>query len=526
MKDVALSAPALSGGRGSWRESRLLRVAILWPLMLGMMLVTGPEQFVDPFVRSDDYPGLVPRPDLYYHKTLTEGRWLNWVWMLRPWPTDPVLLNAVLGLCWSLTATFVATALAPGRGQFAAAALIALAVLFTPQQGFIWLWFNTLVPASVLLALFAGVAAFAPRRVAEWGLLVSGPLFVLTYPSYALVAMVLVLGMSGPDPSPLRALRVTVLAGTGIALGLLASYTLNWMLHGHFGIVLPSWRMAEPLESLADLPRNLTLAVERLALVLPGAIAKAHMAAAAGTAVLALCFVMLARAAPRRAWAMGLALAVCIGLPLLHMVKVGAAWPFRATLHIHFAFVVLLALAYLRCTQPARRALAALMLVLLAVFGQMAFRAMMAGKGPDYQAETWDIAERIETVEPRSETVVIAGRLDAVPGGDFIQNSYGVTQRLALLTGAEVQACAAQPMDEGEHAGRPQAPELLARPYLREGFREMSRRRHEVCERFVDRAAALPVWPAAGHVAAIAPGVVGLRLPDEVAEPEDHPAAP
>ena len=349
---------------------------------------------------------------------------------------------------------------------------------------------------------------------------------MLTYPSYALVSMVLVLGMSGPDPSPLRALRVTVLAGAGIAFGLLASYTLNWMAHGHFGIVLPSWRMAEPLESLADLPRNITMAVERLALVLPGAIAKAHLAAAAGTAVLVLCVVMLAQAAPRRAWAMGLALAACIGLPLLHMVNAGVAWPFRATLHIHFAFVVLLALAYLRCTQPARRALAALMLVLLAIFGTAAFTSRLADTGLAYQAETRAIAARIDAVAPEPRTIVIVGLLDALPGGNFLQNSYGVTERLGLLTNSMAWACDAQPMDVEEHSSRPQTPEYEARSYLRTGFEVIKAQRHEVCTRFADRAAALPVWPAAGHVAAIAPGVVGLRLPDEVAAPEGDPAAP
>ena len=49
-------------------------VLITLTTWVALVLVSGFEQIVDPFLRNDDYPAYLLRGDWYFPKTLEEGR--------------------------------------------------------------------------------------------------------------------------------------------------------------------------------------------------------------------------------------------------------------------------------------------------------------------------------------------------------------------------------------------------------------------------------------------------------------------
>ena len=84
MTTSSLSKPPASHSAGYARPLALLTLVAL----IAQLLVSGPSQVIDPFVKHDDYPALLLMPELYYWKTLAEGRWINYLWLLR-WAESP-----------------------------------------------------------------------------------------------------------------------------------------------------------------------------------------------------------------------------------------------------------------------------------------------------------------------------------------------------------------------------------------------------------------------------------------------------
>ena len=69
-------------------------------------------------MRHDDFPALLLIPELYYTKTLTEGRWINYLWHLRTFET-PAWANYLLYQAgWSVFAGAVAIHVIGPRAVF------------------------------------------------------------------------------------------------------------------------------------------------------------------------------------------------------------------------------------------------------------------------------------------------------------------------------------------------------------------------------------------------------------------------
>ena len=487
-----------------------MRSGGLWLLLLVGLAAAFPEQFADPFIRSDDYPALFPNPERYYHKTLTEGRWVNWLWMLRSWPADPVVLHWVLAAAWALTAALVGTGIAPERGQWPAAALVAIAFLMMAPQAYIWLWFNTLIPGALLLMLWAGIVVFAPRRVAEWGLFAAVPLMLMAHTAFPFLALALVAGLSRPDPARRDILRLGAIFVIALALGLVFVYGLNWLIHGHFGVVAPGWREPNPIENWADLIQNLGAAGETLVqwLSASGATGALRVMLLVFTGTTAL---MLWLSAPRRGEAMLLALGLGLAVPAAHMTLTGVVWPFRASSHIAGAIILMAGLAFVRIDRTPARLLAALHLIALIFLGSLAFKGNLAGRGLDYQAAAAEIAAEAGT---NGEDIVIVGQAHGLPGAEFLQFAVGLRARLEHLTGRKAYLCSPQ---AGDTVYDPVAyPSHVAARLddLTAVFDDLAQSTRKVCASHAAAVDDLPHWPQSGYVSQIAPGITGVHLPE------------
>ena len=56
---------------------------ITFLVTLVVTLIMSGTNLLDPMIRWDDYPALFGQEELFWSKTLHEGRWLNYVWHLR-----------------------------------------------------------------------------------------------------------------------------------------------------------------------------------------------------------------------------------------------------------------------------------------------------------------------------------------------------------------------------------------------------------------------------------------------------------
>jgi hypothetical protein len=78
----------MQGGAAGPVRPGPLRVLLLTALVFLAMAAALPGNFADPYVSFDDYPTLFGWTGTYYSKTLTEGRWVNYLWQEVVGPLD------------------------------------------------------------------------------------------------------------------------------------------------------------------------------------------------------------------------------------------------------------------------------------------------------------------------------------------------------------------------------------------------------------------------------------------------------
>lgn len=495
------------------------RVGWIWAVLMAGALLAVPGQFADPFIRSDDFVGLFPQADFYYNKTLSEGRWLNWLWMLRPWPTDPTTVYALYVGLWALASALVGVALAPGRGQASLALLIALAFALMPQHTHISFWFNTMVPGAALLAGFAALVLYAPVRVVDLSLIVMVPLALMAHTAYPFLLLALAAALAGPDAGRGRMLRLLAIFVASVGLGLVAIHAINWAVHGYFGLVVPGWRESNPLTGIDSLIENIGRAARSMSLAFATHSFVLPQAALGFIGLLFLAILSLRRDAPERAALMLLGLLVSLAIPSAHIVLSGIAWPFRSTGFVWAFAVLFVGLAIARSPSPARQVGLTLGLTLAIAGAGLYGKAHFVGQKPAYQAESRRIAERIMALPgiDGAREVLVAGQAHGLRGSGDLQFAVGLRLRLELLTGLAVRLCDSQAGNMKFEASKPEDTAALAL------LRAVEKPHHDLnalnrarCEAEADALAALRPDPAPWAVAMIRPGVVGLRLPERI----------
>lgn len=240
----------------SRQAAQTLRLAPTFWVALAAVFVMSLPNLADPMIRHDDFPALLADGDLFWNKTLHEGRWINYIWHLRGIVTPSWLNFAVYQLLWAVFAAATATVVTRNRGAGFFTLVLAIFILVSPSAMIISLWFNTLMPGLALVALFAVLAC----RVSDRALMAWLPVFVIltfmAYTTYPLLLLAVCL-FRQDQRSFTRLIGILALFTASFIAAVLLTYTLNWQVHGVFGVPLDDWREATPAADLAGMMANL-----------------------------------------------------------------------------------------------------------------------------------------------------------------------------------------------------------------------------------------------------------------------------
>ncbi|MDA7427608.1 hypothetical protein PGB28_03995 [Primorskyibacter aestuariivivens] len=217
-------------------------------IALAVLVALAVPQFLDPFVRHDDYSALFGTPEGYVVKALGEMRWLGMLWHMRGWiwpaPVNFALFMA-LSVIWS--AAFAVQFSAPTRAIWVASAVALLAaanVLTVPQS----LWFNTLIPGMAVLAAYALACL---RMGVKARLMLLFPTVFLSFLSYTTYPMLAVLTcLADPEMHTRRRIKhALILLCLGVAAAILLSLSLNYLARGELIPKVENWRHANTNET-------------------------------------------------------------------------------------------------------------------------------------------------------------------------------------------------------------------------------------------------------------------------------------
>lgn len=437
---MSLSAAA-TGAETRPRDASQLPVTVA--AIFAVLLLAAVFQLPDPLLRHDDYPALVADPSLFYSKTLTEGRWLNYLWHLRGVVTPAWLNFLAYQLMWAIyLGCFVHSAFGRGTEVWQRVMVALIGGLALPWV-LISLWFNTLLPGLAMVAFYAWLSTRISARSGRWLMLLFVPLTLMAYTTYPFLILALHLARADTDRSARDLAGLLILFAASFALGMLAIYSLNYAAHGVFGVPMAEWRNPSPATDLASALENGRLALGYLAaLVLKGAYNNTALALVQAGLLLAAVWTVLRHDTWRGIYllsgaAMGLAL-IC-----LQVIRSGIDMPVRSGGFLWLYGAVFLGLFALWLQGAGRARLSRNLL-----FTLTAVPVIFAGM-TQYFVSGW---QRLSTA--------MAAELGAGPGPVYVTGTYlsleaarkadlqkdqSVIFRLQHLTGREVVMCESQP---------------------------------------------------------------------------------
>ncbi|UWQ37845.1 hypothetical protein K3552_02215 [Leisingera aquaemixtae] len=249
-----------SAGSGVAPRRDLPQLPVTVAAVFAMLLLTALFQLPDPMIRHDDYPALLADPSLFYSKTLTEGRWVNYLWHLRGFVTPAWLNFLAYQFLWAVyLGCLVHNAFGREAETWQRVMVALIAGLGLPWV-LISLWFNTLIPGLAIVALYAWLATRLSERACRWLMLVFVPVSLMAYTTYPFLILGLSLTRAGVARSARDLAGLLALFIASFALGMLAIYSLNYAVHGVFGVPMAEWRNPSPARDLASALENSKLA--------------------------------------------------------------------------------------------------------------------------------------------------------------------------------------------------------------------------------------------------------------------------
>ncbi|EBA18709.1 hypothetical protein RSK20926_13339 [Roseobacter sp. SK209-2-6] len=439
------------------RQGSTLAVTIL--AVFAVLLLPAATFLADPMIRHDDYPALLGIPDLFYSKTLNEGRWLNYIWHLREVITPAWLNFLVYNLFWAVYLGVLTHFTLGKRSALLLRLFVAILAGLAVPQIMISLWFNTLIPGLFFVALYALLSANLSSKSSRLLLVIFVPVTLTAYTTYPFLLLALCLARSDFQRSwkDLAAL-LGVFLGSFI-LGMLLIYLLNYFEHGIFGIVMADWRTPNPAHDLASLLANLSVVSNFFHVFLLGA--------AFGNPAISLilwmpflgAILLVARNAPHKA-AYGLA-ALGLGMAMIFAqgVKTGIELPLRTGGFIWTYYAIFLGWLYLELEKQGRKRLGGNLL-----FALSAFILIIAGVerhiSGSWQRYSSDLAVEIGT---GAEPVLVTGTYRSLKPAKAsqLQSFHAVKFRLEHLTGRKIVVCEYEPQACADLLAKPDLPSSL-----------------------------------------------------------------
>ncbi|WP_102108098.1 hypothetical protein [Oceaniglobus roseus] len=429
-----------------WSAAPRTAAAPLLPVfaiaLVGTLAFSLPN-LADPMIRFDDYPALLARADWFWEKTLHEGRWVNWLWHLRGVVTPAWLNFAVYQALWALLAAALAVAAFPSeRGRAAPVGgmvLLALLIAVAPPASMIALWFNTLIPGLALVALYAVLGCrMAPRH--HRALL---PVFtVVTFMAYTTYPLILLaVCLFATRKRSLRDLAgLLALFTASFAAAVLATYALNWQVHGIFGVPLADWRQAAPATGLSGLVDNLPLLGATFrSLVMASSFGIYPLVVLQATAFV-IATLYLARHAPKEALYLHAGLFLSLALCAVQVLKLGVEVPPRSFVFawIFHAVLVGRAAVFVRSGKDASRLFVAVPVAIVALCMALTFQRFADFR--PWQAETRAFAEAHAHLP---DPLLVKGDVMALETARraSVQHAIALSFRVLALNGQRMVLC-------------------------------------------------------------------------------------
>ena len=407
-------------------------------------LVMSLPNLADPMVRWDDFPALLGQPELFWSKTLHEGRWLNYVWHLRDWLAPAWVNFAIYQLCWAAFAAGLATVALGRSGDPLLRATLAIAIVVSPSALLISLWFNTLIPGLAVVALYAALACFASARVTIAALPVFVVVSFMAYTTYPLLLLAVCLVRQDKKSFP-KLIGLLALFTLSIIAAVLVTYTLNWHVHGVFGVPLDDWRAATP----ADGPDGYLANLDKLGVAIQNILTAITLDFGPALVVHAGLFFTAAFVLLRSQAMMALYLyaGLFTGLCMVaaQILKLGVDVPARTFLFVWVFHWSAIALAARQVRGTSGQLSRYVPKVVVFVVGcHLVINAQQYTKYRPWQAETVQIAALLEDA---NTPIYVFGDPANTPAADLanIQSNYALFFRLQQLLGERVTLCAEAP---------------------------------------------------------------------------------
>lgn len=447
-------------------------------LVFVVLVALVPSLLHDPYIRSDEYSVLLGEADRYWLKTLEEGRWLNWLWTLRPGMFGAVANTVAFLIAWAVFAAAAAYLLLRGDRRLWRTLLLALAIGLAPQIAQFAGWPSTTLPFLSIAAIFALLGAVLSARTMVRLLWVFVPLCLMAYTTGPLVLLLVAAICHGEEARPREAWRLAGVFVGAYLIGALAIFSLNWAFHGQFAILIADWRNPAPVSDVASLVRNIGVAARsvaqdfrQLGILDPRWVF--------GVLALVLCALAVGLRRGGRGMVFWVAAALTIAVSFAIVVRNGIATPPRASLYLYLVVVFGFGLAASdarlvgRYLWPAAALIVALPGALIWV---LSYAPLVAA-----QNESREMVAALRAAgSDTAPGIRIVGEPLATPAGGIAHGPEKLGYRLFLQTGRPIRIC-----EEDDPA----------------------------CADSLERAKAAPVWPEAGSILRAADGALILNLP-------------
>ncbi|WP_027257513.1 hypothetical protein [Leisingera aquimarina] len=433
----------VSAGSSAPQRSAVPQLLVTVAAVFALMLLAALSQLHDPMIRHDDYPALLADPELFYSKSLTEGRWVNYLWHLRGVVTPAWANFLTYQLLWAIYLGCLVHNALGREAEIWQRVMVALIAGLCLPSVLISLWFNTLIPGLAILALYGWLATRLSERMCRWLMLVFVPAALMSYTTYPFLVLAMSLTRADAARSAKDLAGLLVLFIASFALGMLAIYSLNYAEHGVFGVPMADWRNPSPATDLASALKNSKLAGDFLVnLVLKGGYSITGLAllqtALLGCAVWAVW--------SRDKWrALYMLSGAGLGLALicLQVIRSGIDMPVRSGGFLWAFGAIFVGLFALQLRDGGRARLSRNLL-----FGITALYVIFAGMTHFFSTEWNRLSQDMAAELTGGEgTVYVTGTylsLEAANTSD-LQKDQSVEFRLNYLTGRDVVMCESRP---------------------------------------------------------------------------------
>ncbi len=377
----------------------------------------------------------------FLQKTLTEGRWINYLWASRPVIFSHHVVFFVFHTLWALFAAAIASAIIPNERYPWLKIICAISIGLCPPILNISFWPASLIPGMALTGAYAACVVFGPFACRFWALPIFVALTLMCHGSLTLLLAVIALiapGWTKGRSGLVQQIGFASVFAASFVFGTLLIFALNWSAHGVFGVQVAAWRNPTPAEDLAGVIVMIYASLAEFAAVLQLMFRASIFAVAAAVGTSLAILGMVDRDACVR---IVFAVLILFGFQAAQAVVTGVITPFRGYFPLWIAIAAIPALG-LRASRWRGIRIAFLVVVACLIgLGLEHWRKFTVFHAPIQQV-TRDVADKINKLDASVDVkVYVFGHPHGLFGGVAVRRPIGLARRLTMLTGREVIVC-------------------------------------------------------------------------------------